>query len=107
MAFGKPMVSTRLPRSGVPCVNRHDETGLLVEPRDSVALAVALNRLAVDPVLYRRLADGAARSFRNDHDIASTSRAYAELIRAVLARDAGREAGARPGIAPPLAAKRG
>jgi len=106
MAFGKPMVSTRLPRSGVPCVNRHDETGLLVEPRDPVALAAALNRLADDPILYRRLADGAAESFRTDHDIASTGRAYAELIRSVLSREPGREAAPRPGAAPPLAAKR-
>ena len=100
MAFGKPMVSTRLARSGVPCVNRHDETGLLVEPRDSHALAAALNLLANDAILYRRLADGAARAFRIDHDVGPTGKAYAQLIRAVVAKAPDRDAGPPPQVAP-------
>jgi glycosyltransferase involved in cell wall biosynthesis len=85
MAFGKPVVSTRLERSGVPYVNKHDVTGLVVEPGDPQALAAALLRLVDEPELYRRLADGAAASFAADHDIGPIGQAYANLIRRVVA----------------------
>ena len=86
MAFGKPVVSTRLLRSGVSYINKHDVTGLVVEPGDRQALADALKRLADDRLLYRRLAEGAAASFAADHDIGPISLAYAELIRRVVGR---------------------
>jgi glycosyltransferase involved in cell wall biosynthesis len=105
MAFGKPVVSTRLPRSGVSFVNKHDVTGLVVEPRDREALAGALNRLAEDEPLHRRLARGAAASFAADHDIGRISQVYAELIRGVVAERVGPRTGARSLVAsPPLGA---
>lgn len=85
MAAGKPMVSTRLARSGVPYINRDGETGLLVEPGDAEGLAAALNRIISDDGLYRHLADGAKAAFDREHDKGPTSRAYADLVREVLA----------------------
>jgi len=93
MAFGKPVVSTRLPRSGVSYVNRHDVTGLVVEPGDAAGLADALLRLADEPALYRRLAEGATAAFEANHDVGAIGRAYAALIRRVVAE-------ARPGGRP-------
>ena len=43
-ACGKPVVSTAL-NSGVPFVNQHEKTGLVVPPRAPEALADGLNRL--------------------------------------------------------------
>lgn len=54
MACGKPVVSTRVP-SGVPWVNRHDETGLTVPPGNAGALREALQRLISDAPLRARL----------------------------------------------------
>jgi rhamnosyl/mannosyltransferase len=63
MAAGLPVVSTDLP-TGVPWVNQHDTTGLVVPPGDAGALADALERLARDSALRHRLAEGARRRAR-------------------------------------------
>jgi rhamnosyl/mannosyltransferase len=61
MACGKPVVSTRVP-TGVPWVNRHEETGLTVPPGDVDALRGAIDRLVRDPALCQRF--GCAGSAR-------------------------------------------
>jgi glycosyltransferase involved in cell wall biosynthesis len=83
MSFGKPLVSTNIIGSGVPYVNKHDFTGLVVEPRDSAALATALNRLIDDDVLYARLSAGASRSFNENHDMESFGLKFADLIKSI------------------------
>ncbi len=48
MACGKPIVSTEL-GTGTSFVNRHLETGIVVPPRDVVALSAAINNLIISP----------------------------------------------------------
>jgi rhamnosyl/mannosyltransferase len=57
MLTGRPVVSTSLP-TGVPWVNQHGESGLVVPPGDSAALAGALRLLFGDPDLRARLGEG-------------------------------------------------
>ncbi|MBI1785178.1 glycosyltransferase [Candidatus Sumerlaeota bacterium] len=61
MLCGLPVVSTDLP-TGVPEINRHGETGLIVPPGDAAALAAALGELLSNPGLRERL--GAAARAR-------------------------------------------
>lgn len=84
LAFGKPLVSTKIARSGVSFVNKHGTTGLVVEPGDAPALAEALNRLVSDEALHETLSRGAAKSFAEDHDPGPIGRRYATLIRQVV-----------------------
>uniref|UniRef100_I2PY23 Glycosyltransferase n=1 Tax=Desulfovibrio sp. U5L TaxID=596152 RepID=I2PY23_9BACT len=83
MAFGKPVVSTAIPRSGVPWVNVDDETGLLVPPGDAPALAAALSRLLADEALRTRLGRGGLAAVAGRFSPAAVdealSRAYARL----------------------------
>jgi glycosyltransferase involved in cell wall biosynthesis len=66
MAAGVPVVASRL--SGIPELVRDGVSGLLVPERDPVALAAAMERLARDPALGARLAEGARRTVREDFD---------------------------------------
>ena len=60
MACGKPVVSTDLP-TGVPWVNRHEHTGLVVPPGDAQALASALTTLVSDGSMRQRMGELARR----------------------------------------------
>jgi glycosyltransferase involved in cell wall biosynthesis len=59
MAMGKPVVATRV--GGLQDIVLDDETGLLVEPGDEVALGAALARLVADDDLRRRLGEAGRR----------------------------------------------
>jgi glycosyltransferase involved in cell wall biosynthesis len=83
MAAGVPVVATRL--SGIPELVRDGESGLLVPERDAAALAAALERLAGDPALAARLADGGRRAVREGFDRARSVARLAELFAEAVA----------------------
>jgi glycosyltransferase involved in cell wall biosynthesis len=65
MAAGKAVVSTSVP-TGVPWVNQHERTGLIVPPGDVPALRKAIQRLLTDPDLRTRMGrEGRARVARD------------------------------------------
>lgn len=65
MAAGKAVVSTSVP-TGVPWVNQHERTGLVVPPGDVPALRSAIRRLLADPELRGRMGrEGRARVARD------------------------------------------
>jgi len=59
MACGRPVISTNL-ETGVPWVNQHEVTGLVVQPGDVAGLAGACRRLSCDSSLRERLGAAAA-----------------------------------------------
>ena len=81
MAIGQPIVATRA--GGIPEVIDHDQTGLLVPPRDANALAAAIVRLLGDQ--DRRAQLGAAArvrvraAFSVERVVQRTLDAYAQL----------------------------
>lgn len=85
MAFGRPVVSTAIPRSGVSRVNVHGETGLVVPPGDAPALSEALSRLLADAPLRDRLGRGGLAAVAGRFSQAAVDdalrRAYARLRR--------------------------
>ncbi len=82
-AMEVPVVASRI--HGIPDVVLDGETGLLVPPRDRQALAAALDRLASDGGLRRRLGH-AGRAFVAEHyswedNVAQMEALYEEAMR--------------------------
>lgn len=63
MAARKPVVSTRIPGSGVAWVNADQESGITVAPHSSKALCNAFRKILEDKELYDRLAQGARNRY--------------------------------------------
>jgi glycosyltransferase involved in cell wall biosynthesis len=61
MSLGKPAVVTSV--GGIPDLVKHERTGLVVQPGDAKALAVAILRLVEDPVFAIALGAGAKRRY--------------------------------------------
>jgi colanic acid/amylovoran biosynthesis glycosyltransferase len=97
MAAGVPVVATRL--SGIPELVRDGEGGLLVPERDPAALAEAMERLARDPTLGGRLAEGARRAVERDFDRARNVERLEALFSGVVA--CGRASSARAAAGAP------
>ena len=58
--FSKPMISTEL-GTGTSLVNRHEETGIVVPPKNSAELHKALKRLSENELLSRKYGHNARR----------------------------------------------
>jgi rhamnosyl/mannosyltransferase len=82
MACGKPVVCTDLP-SGVPWVNKHGESGLVVPSGHAGALRSAMSQLAADDTLRAALGAGARqrveREFTADRMAARTLAVYQDV----------------------------
>lgn len=87
MGHGLPVVSTAL-ATGVPWVNRHGETGLVVPPNDHQALAQALATLVSDPALRARLGAAGPARVRTTFDACRMCAEFDAVCRDVAPRDA-------------------
>lgn len=82
LAMEVPVVST--PVSGIPELIRHEETGLLVSPKDPIALAEAMARLVQDEPLRRKLAKNGRLLVEKEHDIRKNASRLAGLFQQVV-----------------------
>jgi len=64
MSCGKPVISTKIPGSGVSWVNQHDVSGLVVPPENPEELSLAIRRVGTDPTLYQQYAAGSKQRYR-------------------------------------------
>jgi glycosyltransferase involved in cell wall biosynthesis len=82
MSAGLPCVATRI--RGCRELITHEESGLLIEPRDASGLASALERIARNPLLAQQLGDAARRRITESFSF----EAWIERIGTVYALDA-------------------
>ncbi len=85
MAFGKPVLTSRIEGSSVNVVNREDVTGMAVNPADPDDLARGLRRMLASPSLCSRMAANAREHFERRHHIrpvaGTIEKLYEELLR--------------------------
>lgn len=79
MACGKPVICCQL-KSGVPHVNQHGRTGLVVPPGDTLALAAAIRTLAGDPDLRHRLGEAGRARAREEYSLETMIDRYWRLF---------------------------
>ena len=77
MAAGLPVIATAV--GGLPEVVQDGDNGLLIPPRDSAALAAALERLLTDPALVRRLGANARTLVREHYSLDRLGREIKEI----------------------------
>lgn len=82
MACGLPAVASRI--SGIPELVDDGENGFLVPPRDPMALACALDRLARDPGLRLRMGRAARAKVLDGFDLSRNAARLAALMRDAL-----------------------
>jgi rhamnosyl/mannosyltransferase len=85
MACGKPVVCCEL-NNGVTWVNRHEITGLVVRPADSVSLAAALRKLKDDASLRLKLGNQARERVLEQFSLAAMARSTLTVYRNVTQR---------------------
>jgi len=81
--FGKPLVTTNVEGSGMNYVNKHNETGLIVPPKNSKALAEAINAILSDEKLYEKFSKNALERFK-EFEIDSVADRIIEVYEMVL-----------------------
>jgi len=82
-ACGKPVVSTNLP-TGVPYANLDGVTGLIVPPKDSVALAEAIDRLLRDDTLRQKLGAQAKTRVETEFSREALAKSVLEIYNSLL-----------------------
>jgi rhamnosyl/mannosyltransferase len=83
--FGRPLISCEL-GTGTSYVNAHEETGFVVSPDASGALADAMNRLLADDAMAGRMGLAARSRYERLFSGEALGRGYATLFREVAAR---------------------
>jgi len=84
MALGLPSISTNI--NAIPEAIFNEETGLLIEPDDAVALANAIERLADSPELRHSIADRGRQLVLSDFDERKIAEDVISAYRSALSR---------------------
>ncbi len=84
MAFGKPIVSSKIIESGMSWVNQDGVTGIQVDPREPKQLALAIQRICDDSELHERFSKNALERYQNIFTRESMIDALIRLYRKVL-----------------------
>jgi len=81
--FGKPLITTNVVGSGMNYVNKNNQTGYIVPPKDPLALAEAINKILSDKELYSYFSENAIQRFK-EFEIDTIADKIIEIYKEVL-----------------------
>jgi rhamnosyl/mannosyltransferase len=84
MRYAKPVVASNVPGSGIGWVVKHEGTGFLIPPGDSIQLAKALGAMAKTPALRGRMGQAAEERFNKIYQIDRVSVEIMGVYEAIL-----------------------
>jgi len=82
MAAGLPVIASAV--GGVPELIRHEETGLLIDPRSSASINTNLQRILLNPAFASALADAAKKEARTRFHPCSIAEAHLDTYRELV-----------------------
>jgi rhamnosyl/mannosyltransferase len=85
MYFGKPIIATEIPGSGVSWVNQHNITGLNVPANNAYALSQAINNVLGNPQLATTFGINAKKRFHDVFTRTEMVHSIAEIYKRLLA----------------------
>jgi len=85
MSMGTPCIAFDCPSGPADIIN-HGRTGILVPAQDAVTMALALQRVAKDETLRRKIGD-AAREVNRSYSIERITSQWESLLHSVVSRD--------------------
>jgi rhamnosyl/mannosyltransferase len=88
MACGKPVISTDLP-TGVPFVNQHKKTGLIVPPQNSTELANAIKVLITNEYLAHTYGTAGKQRVQKEFTVQTMVKQVLALYEEVLSKQPG------------------
>jgi rhamnosyl/mannosyltransferase len=65
MSYGKPIVATKIPESGVAWVNKNGESGINCEPENGKAIATAVLEIFADDETYKKYSNNAKNRYQS------------------------------------------
>ena len=80
---GTPMISTEL-ESGTSYINSHNETGIVVEAKNTIELAAAMQEMAENEDMVKLMSISAKKRFENHFTGEIMGKRYAELYHSIL-----------------------
>lgn len=84
MSFGKPLITTEIPGSGVNWVNQEGITGLHVPLRDSRTLAESITSLRENHAMRRRMGLNALKRFEENFNIEDTAHKLQRVYESIV-----------------------
>jgi len=84
MYFGKPIIATKIPGSGVSWVNQDGITGFNVPINDAKAIADAAKKILSNPRLYQKFSNSATKRFYDNFTKGKMVNAFVNLYKKIL-----------------------
>ncbi len=84
MYFKKPIISTNIKGSGISWVNQNNITGLIVQPKDSIALAEAINKILNNKDLREKFGENGRKRFEKEFNITTISQKILNLYKDII-----------------------
>lgn len=84
MYFGKPIISTDIPGSGVSFVNKNNETGFIVPIKDAKAISEKIIVLLNNKEIYNKFSTNSKKRFHKYFDISSITKEIIKIYKGVV-----------------------